>query len=492
MANIHPLVICGGNGTRLWPVSRTDSPKQFQRIGDDASLTFFQAAVDRHRGAGFEPPVIVSSVRHRNTVATQLAAIGCAATLIFEPMGRNTGPAVLAAALALYARDPQALMLVVPADHVIEGDINTTILSMRDAAVAGHIITFGIKPRYAETGFGYIVDGGVNPDFPGLHKVSRFVEKPPLRKARLLVESDVAYWASGISLFSVATIIAQYHRFDPDSFVAVQQALLHGATNDRGTLLNADHFRHAAAKPTEQVVFEKTRHIALAPLDVQWSDVGSWSAMYGISRPNPDGNVLQGDVIAVETRNSMVRSTTRLVSVVGVSDIIIIDTPDALLVTRVGHCQNVKKVAEHLKAAHRQEAEVHSADIAQWGSYKIMLDRNGLNLSTLVCNAGASIDIDPVRQREVTVISGAVLIGNGTTQTALGAGERALLDPRQVSRLSNRGDGPAELLVMTRSSDIALIDSIKEVPVAIAAAQVRADAPLRSLADTPVPHARPA
>jgi len=485
-------VICGGNGTRLWPMSRTDSPKQFQRVGDDGSPTFFQAAVARHRGEGFETPVIVSAVRHRNTVAAQLAAMACPARLIFEPMGRNTGPAVLAAALTLWADDPGALMLVVPADHVIEGDINTTILSMRDAAVAGHIITFGIKPRYAETGFGYIVDGGANPAFPGLHKVSRFVEKPPLRKARLLVESQHAYWASGISMFSAATLIEEYKTFDPDSFVAVQQALAHGASGARGLLLNPDHFRHAANQPTEQVVFEKTRRIALAPLDVAWSDVGSWSAMYGISKPNHDGNVLQGDVIAVETRNSMVRSDTRLVSVVGMSDVIIIDTPDALLVTRVGHCQNVKKVAEHLKAAKRQEAVAHNGSTDSWGSYKTLVDRNGLNLSTLICNAGASLDIDPVRQREVTVISGVLQIGTGDAQIVLSEGERALLDNRQVSRLSNRSDEPAELLVMTQSADMALADCISPVPAGIAPAPLRPGSPARSLSDDPVPHARPA
>jgi len=494
MANIHPLVICGGNGTRLWPMSRTDSPKQFQRIGDGASATFFQAAVERHRGAGFEQPVIVSSVRQRNTVAAQLAAINCAADLIYEPMGRNTGPAVLAAALTLHARNPEALVLVVPADHVIEGDINTTILSMRGAAAAGHIITFGIKPRYAETGFGYIVDGGANPDFPGLHHVSRFVEKPPQRKARLLVESDVAYWASGISLFAAATIIQEYRRFDPDSFIAVQQALAHAAINARGTLLNPDHFRHAASKPTEQVVFEKTRRIALAPLDVQWSDVGSWSAMYGISKPNNDGNVLQGDVIAVETRNSMVRSDTRLVSVVGMSDVIIIDTPDALLVTRVGHCQNVKKVAEHLKAAKRHEAEAHNALSAEWGSLSTLVDRNALNLSTLALKPGAEIEIDPVRQRELTVIIGMIRIATPQGQIALSEGERALLDPKRISRLCNPTDEVVELLIMTHSGDVALSESI--TPVHAGAAPVpggaRAITPTRSLADDPVSHARPA
>ncbi|WP_108483581.1 mannose-1-phosphate guanylyltransferase [Oceaniglobus ichthyenteri] len=492
MTNIHPLIICGGNGTRLWPMSRTQSPKQFQRIGDENSHTFFQSAVERHCGEGFEPPVIVSSVRHRNTVTSQLREIDSPAQFIYEPMGRNTGPAVLAAALHLYAQNPKALMLVIPADHVIEGDINTTILAMRDAAEAGYVVTFGIKPRYAETGFGYITDGGPIAGFDGLHSVHRFVEKPPLRKAKLLVESEIAYWASGISMFAAATIIEEYQKFDPDSFIAVQQALAHATSNARGTLLNPDHFRHAADLPTEQVVFEKTKKIALAPLHVDWSDVGSWSAMYGISKPNHDGNVLQGDVIAVETKNSMVRSDTRLVSVVGMSDVIIIDTPDALLVTKVGHCQNVKKVANHLKAAHRQEAEKHNGSTAEWGNYKTLVDKNGLNMSSVMFKAGAVLDIDPATLREITVVAGTLMISNGKTQTILTEGERALLDSKVISRLSNRTDEPVEMLIMTQSGDLGLIDSLAVVPAGAAPEPQRPDAPARTLAHETVHNVRPA
>jgi mannose-1-phosphate guanylyltransferase/mannose-6-phosphate isomerase len=466
MTAIHPLVICGGNGTRLWPMSRTQSPKQFQRIGDENSLTFFQMAVERHSGEGFAQPVIVSSVGQRNTVAGQMAQIGRDAQYIYEPMGRNSGPAVLGAALTLYAQNPEALMLVVPADHVIQGDLNTTILAMRQAAEAGYIVTFGIKPRYAETGFGYITDGGPIEGIPGLHRVERFVEKPPVRKARLLVESAIAYWASGISMFAARTIIEEYQRFDPDSFVAVQQALATAQQDPRGLILNPDCFRHAANLPTEQVVFEKTRKIALAPLHVDWSDVGSWSAMYSISKPDPKGNVLQGDVIAVETSNTMVRSDTRLVSVVGLSDIIIIDTPDALLVTKVGHCQNVKKVAEHLKAAKRAEAEKHNGSQNEWGAFQQVIDKNGVNLSSLTLRPGAAIDIEAAPAREVVLVAGALQIENAHVQSTLVAGERALLDPASASRLINRGEAPVEMMVMTLANGPALAEAIVAVPAA--------------------------
>ncbi|WP_172961041.1 mannose-1-phosphate guanylyltransferase [Oceaniglobus roseus] len=490
MTNIHPLIICGGNGTRLWPMSRTQSPKQFQRIGGEDSLTFFQTAVQRHSGEGFETPVIVASVGQRNTVAAQLAQLGTDAELIYEPMGRNTGPAVLAAALTLYARDPKALMLVIPADHVIEGDINTTILAMRGAASDGYIVTYGIKPRYAETGFGYITDGGPIADYPGLRKVERFVEKPPVRKARLLVESDIAYWASGISMFSAATIIEEYQRFDPGSFVAVQQALETGADDGRGLLLNPDCFRHAESLPTEQVVFEKTRRIALAPLDVSWNDVGSWSAMYSISKPDTKGNVLQGDVIAVETSNSMVRSDTRLVSVVGMSDVIIIDTPDALLVTKVGHCQNVKKVAEHLKAAKRAEAEKHRGSHNSWGDHAQLIDKNGVNLSTLTLRPGAVLEIAPTASREAIVVRGSLHVENATAQSTLVAGERGLLDPKSASRLSNRTDEPVEVALLSLAAEVSLAEAITAVPVGAARPSTRPHVRATTLKDSETPGLR--
>ncbi|MEM9794791.1 MAG: sugar phosphate nucleotidyltransferase, partial [Pseudomonadota bacterium] len=267
MSVIYPLVICGGNGTRLWPVSRKQSPKQFQRVGPANSLTFFQAAMQRHRVPAFGRPCVVSSIDHAGTVASQLAQIQCDAQVIHEPMGRNTGPAVLAAALQLLTQDPAALMLVVPADHVIEGDLNKTILDMAEAAKRGHIITFGITPRYAETGFGYITDGGTT-DIPGLHIVDRFVEKPPKPEAQALVDSGTAYWASGLSMFAAATIVEEYRRFDPETVLAVEQALLRAVPVATGLVLEAESFGRATSAPTESMVFEKTERIALAPLNV--------------------------------------------------------------------------------------------------------------------------------------------------------------------------------------------------------------------------------
>lgn len=455
MTRIYPLIICGGNGTRLWPVSRTQSPKQFQKVGDSDSLTFFQSAVERHRGPGYQAPVIISSIRHRETIVSQLAEIGCTdAQVIHEPTGRNTGPAVLAAAYRLVARDPEALMVVVPADHVIEGDLNRTIMGMADAAKAGHIITFGIKPRYAETGFGYITDGGPMVGYPGLHQVERFVEKPPSRKARLLVESDIAYWASGISMFSAATIIEEYQKFDAASAAAVKFAVEKGRMAIDGLELHPEFFAAATPGPTESIVFEKTRKIALAPLDVDWSDVGSWTAMYGISKSNPQGNVLQGDVVAVETTNSMVRSSSRLVTLVGMKDVIVIDTPDALLVTRVGHCQSVKKVAEFLKSGNRVEAEKHQTakarDVATpYGGMAPLFMSDHLEMVSITIQPGQSIVLDAVDNREIMTSRGDIIVSTLKSSAPLSAGQRMDLETVLPSMLVNAAQSEAEVILIT-------------------------------------------
>ena len=454
MTRIYPLIICGGNGTRLWPVSRSQSPKQFQRVGDATSPTFFQTALTRHATPDYQMPWIISSIRHRETVAAQLAEMGQTARVIHEPMGRNTGPAVLAAAIALSALDPEALMVVVPADHVIEGDLNRTVMAMAGAAAAGHIITFGIKPRYAETGFGYITDGGPMIDFPGLRQVERFVEKPPLRKARVLVESEVAYWASGLSMFAAKTIIAEYEKFDPASATAVRMAVARGRQAPDGLELDPEFFSAATAGPTESIVFEKTRAIALAPLDVDWSDVGSWTAMYGISKSNPQGNVLQGDVIAVETSNSMVRSSSRLVTLVGMKDVIVIDTPDALLVTRVGHCQSVKKVAEYLKSGARIEVEKHSAakprDLATaYGGMAPLFQSDALEMVAATISPGASLMLDPVDNRELLVSRGTVTVTTLKSSVPLAAGQRMDLAQNLPTMLVNPGTADVEVILMT-------------------------------------------
>lgn len=456
MSTIYPLIICGGKGTRLWPLSRTESPKQFQKVSGPDSVTFFQVAVQRHRGAIYHDPVIVTGAIHRGTVVKQLREIQSKAQIICEPVGRNTGPAVLAAAYAIARHDPDALFVVVPADHVIEGPLSETIESCIPAAQAGHIITFGILPRYAETGFGYITDAGPLAGFDPVRQVGGFVEKPPQDEAQALIDSQAAYWASGLSMFSAKTIIEEYQKFDPETAAHVIASVEHGSETPEALYLNEADFVESAAEPTESVVFEQTDRIALAPLNVSWNDVGSWLAMYNISQPDKDGNVLQGDVIALDSVNTMVRTENRLVSVVGLTDIIVIDTPDALLVAKMDETQNVKAVVEQLKASRRTETEVHAAlspamvPFHKQDELEGLVETDRFHLGTAEIEVGRTVLLDRgPRSQLVIVVKGTVhASGPGWSKTAVEGG-RVYADETGKVRILNSGDTKAELLFVT-------------------------------------------
>ena len=451
-SRIYPLIICGGTGTRLWPLSRTASPKQFQRISGPDSLTFFQAAVQRHRGAQYHEPCIVTGEKHRGTVAQQLAEIQSGGKIICEPMGRNTGPAVLAAAQELMRDDPEAVVVVIPADHVIEGPLNQTIDACLAGAQAGQIITFGVPPRYAETGFGYIIDAGALDGLAPLRKVGSFVEKPPSDEAERLIATGGAYWASGLSMFAAATIDVEYARFEPQTHAHVTAAVRAAVRTKEGVFLDGTHFRQAEKQPTEQAVFERTDRIALAPLRVNWDDVGSWRAMYDISPRDRDGNVFQGDVVAYNSAKTMVRADNKLVSVVGLSDVVVIDTPDALLVAHMDATQNVKNVVESLKAKARPETEVHAAVDPVIARIEVdpeagAMQSERFNLGTGAIEVGKTLELPAgPRTRQVIIVHGTVhATGAGWSKT-VSEGGRIYADENGPIRVENAGDLKVELL----------------------------------------------
>ena len=467
MRKIFPLILCGGSGTRLWPISRTRSPKQFQKIGGKNSLTFFQSAIMRHRGEHFHDPCIVTSLRHRGTVVNQLREIQCGFEIICEPMGRNTGPAVLAAAHTLFGRDPNAVILVIPADHIIDGNINEAIVAQMDAALAGQIITFGISPRSPETGFGYIQKGAEMPDFPGLHVVDRFIEKPPLEKAMELFEEDLADWASGISMFSARTSIEEYEILDPETASFVKRSVMNASPFPEALYLDADTFSQAEAEPTERAVFEKSERISTVSLDVKWSDVGSWTAMYDVSEQDSEGNVLQGDVIAVDSKNTMVRSENRLVSVVGLEDIIVVDTTDALLVTVRGKSQNVRDVVEQLKKKARPEAEYYAGSAPKMVPFTMpagldeVLKTDNFQLGTSQIPVGSAIELDQGHGRQVIVMKGSVHAQGPSWQKTVIDGGRIYSDPEGPIRITNCADVETELLFMTFDTSVASPKSLQ-------------------------------
>ncbi len=449
MLDIRPVVLCGGTGSRLWPMSRAQSPKQFQPVAGKGSLTFFQATLQRHRAKGYGKPVVVTADQHRETVARQLEEIQCDATIILEPMARNTGPAVLAAAMILAEEDPSALMLILPSDHVIAGNLTTPIFAMRKAASDGKIVTFGIKPSYPETGYGYIVDAGASDDYDGLHHVAEFVEKPPLAKAAALIDTGAAYWASGISLYAASTIIEEFARLDLATSRSVRLAVDRGEWTGKTLMLHPHSFRRATAEPTERIVFEKARSVALAPLDVEWSDVGCWTSMHAIGAADEDGNVLQGDVISINTHNSLVRSDKRLIAVVNMSNVIVVDTPDAVLVTSRGKCQDVKQVVDTLKLEARREIVHHTARNHFWGQSHQVFSSAAYDMTVLKIDAGSSLTIEPLPGGQIFTDSGGLGVFDGFSRRNPVNGERIPLDSNKSMVLTNTSEVTVEAILVT-------------------------------------------
>ncbi|WP_422049397.1 mannose-1-phosphate guanylyltransferase [Shimia sp.] len=454
MKDIHPLILCGGSGSRLWPLSRSQSPKQFQKVNGPSSLTFFQTTIQRHRAENFAQPTIVTAAQHQHTVKRQLDELQCSADVICEPMGRNTGPAVMAAAIRVAQRDPEGILLVVPSDHVITGDINSRLREMRQVALDGRIVIFGIKPSYPETGYGYITDGGSIANFNNLQRVASFVEKPPIEQATALLASGAAYWASGISMFTASTIIKEMKKYDPTTFNAVFSAVDRGDEINDNLLLHPESFRKATNEPTERIIFEKSKRVVLAPLDVEWDDVGCWTSMHAIADQDKEGNSFHGDVISVDTTNALVKADKRLIAVVGMSDVIVVDTPDAVLVTQRGKCQDVKEVVNTLKDEQRSEAVAPVSKDHVWGQSTHIMRSPSFDMSVIRINAGASIKLDALPGRQIIPVSGNLQIFDGLRRRALDIGERLAMPSEGRTTLTNNGNDAAEALLVTMAGSI--------------------------------------
>ncbi|TPP06746.1 mannose-1-phosphate guanylyltransferase [Rhizobium glycinendophyticum] len=425
MQDVHPLILCGGIGTRLWPLSRTEHPKQFQRIDGNSETTFFHATVERHRAPGFADPIVAVSSAHVATVLQQLDDIKCSARVIAEPISRNTGPAVLAAALTLAKTDPASLICVIPSDHIVKGDLPANVLAARKAAEQGHIVLFGVPPEYPETGYGYIVDGGELEELTCARKVSSFIEKPPVEVATALIDAGGAYWASGISLFRADVLIEEFKRLDPTTYDAVKSSLELARQSEYAIYLNAEALIPAANLPTESIVFEHSPRTVIAPLLVAWSDVGAWNALHHIAEKDDEGNVLSGDVISIDTRNSYVRASGKLVAVVGMDDVVVVDTDDALLITTRDKAQQVKQIVKKLETIKRRELAQHMRNQMSWGEVRRVQSGPGYELRMMTLRPGTMLPMteNPVAHRMVTVTAGSGLLKTGAVTRPLRVGD---------------------------------------------------------------------
>jgi mannose-1-phosphate guanylyltransferase/mannose-1-phosphate guanylyltransferase/mannose-6-phosphate isomerase len=344
---IVPVILSGGSGTRLWPMSRPEKPKQLLSLTDEA--TMLQLTAKRIAGAGFAAPIVVASARHADMIEQQLAEGGVpAGTLILEPMARNTAPAIALAAIA--AGSGAQPLLVMPSDHVI-GDVAAFHAAIRAALPLvedGWLVTFGIAADAPETGFGWIQVGEEVGE--GVHRVVRFVEKPPLDRAQAMLASGDHAWNGGIFLFRADRYLAALGEFEPAMLAAAQGSMDAARKEESRIFPDAAAFAAAADQSIDYAVMEKADRVAVVPVSMAWSDVGSWDALHAISEQDESGNAHQGEVIAIETSGCLVRSDRARVALVGVKDLIVVASGDDILILPRGRSQEVKKLIEAMKA----------------------------------------------------------------------------------------------------------------------------------------------
>ncbi|MDH4189994.1 MAG: mannose-1-phosphate guanylyltransferase/mannose-6-phosphate isomerase [Betaproteobacteria bacterium] len=460
---VVPIVLCGGSGSRLWPLSRLALPKQFLPLVSERSM--LQDTVTRLAGLPqVQAPVVVCSTEHRFLVAEQLREIGVAPrAIVLEPAGRNTAPAVAAALLALGDDARDAVALVLPSDHRI-GDIarfHAAIDAALEAARAARLVTFGVLPDSPHTGYGYIRRAAATGK-AAVQPVAEFVEKPTLARAQEFLASGDYLWNSGIFVFRADTYLAELGAQRPAILAAVEQAVALGARDLDFLRLDEAAFAACPADSIDYAVMEHTRSASVVTADFQWSDVGSWSALWDIGAKDALGNVSRGDVYLDQASNSYVRAESRLVAAVGVKDLLIVETDDAVLVAHKDHAQDVKQAVEHLKAQQREEHISHRRVYRPWGYYEGLDEGAGFQVKRLMVKPGAKISLQLHRRRAEhwVVVSGRAKVTRDAEEILLGPNQSTYIPLGMRHRLENVGAEPL-FVIEVQSGDYLGEDDIE-------------------------------
>ncbi|MFO1424553.1 MAG: mannose-1-phosphate guanylyltransferase/mannose-6-phosphate isomerase [Candidatus Competibacteraceae bacterium] len=466
MNMIVPIILSGGSGTRLWPLSRETYPKQFLPLVDQH--TMLQNTALRVAGLdGVAAPLVVCNTGHRFMVAEQLRAISIQpAAVMLEPVGRNTAPAVAIAALRAQSENAgiDPILLVLPADHVIAdvAGFRTAIHQVAPQAEAGRLITFGIVPTAPETGYGYI-KAGPPLDDTGVRRVDRFVEKPNLDTAQEYLDSGHYYWNSGMFMFRASAFLAELERFAPVMLVACQQALAAGHAERDFLWLDREAFTNCPKDSIDYAVMEKTDQAVVKPLAVGWNDVGSWAALWDVGAHDADGNIQRGDVISVDTRDSYIDAGSRLVATVGVEHLVVIETADAVLVATKDRVQDVKEIVNRLNASQRPEVRIHRKVYRPWGFYdSIDLDRR-FQAKRIMVKPGASISLQMHHHRAEhwVVVSGTARVTRGDEVFLLTENQSTYIPVGVHHRLENPGKIPLEIVEVQSGSYLGEDDIVR-------------------------------
>ena len=471
--SLYPVILSGGAGTRLWPLSRDAYPKQFLPLCNSRSP--FQATLARLNGIPeIRPPVIVANHEHRFLIRDQLRDADVSTNvynsieshqLFLEPFGRNTAPAIAVVAHRLMQQDPAATLLVLPADHDIPDHALFCRSVIRAAAAAkdGRLIVFGIQPRWPETGYGYIERGSPLTAAGDIHHVARFVEKPEIEIARHFVASGKHYWNSGIFLFAAKDFVAELDRLEPELSAACKQVANTLVEDQSSYHIDAQAFSKCRAVSVDHAVFEHTRLAAVIPAAFAWSDIGSWNTLWDVSKKDTRGNVIQGDVHLQDVTNSYVRSTRRMIVGIGLKDIVIVETPDALLVAERGSTQNVAIAMEDLRQQERPECRIHREVHRPWGQYEEIDADQRFRVKRITVNPGAklSLQLHHHRAEHWVVVSGTALVTRGEETMLLSENQSTYIPVGVPHRLENPGKIPLQLIEVQSGSYLAEDDIVR-------------------------------
>lgn len=455
-----PVILSGGSGTRLWPLSREGYPKQFLKlVGED---TMLQATWNRVKSVAGAPPIVVAGEDHRFMVAEQLREVGCSnATILLEPVARNTAPAIAVAAIEAMRDGTDPLLLVLPSDHVI-ADVAAFQNALRLASIAaeaGQLVTFGIVPTAAETGYGYIQAAAGE----GVCSVKRFVEKPDAETAQSYLASGNYFWNSGMFLFKASAYLEALSKFQPRLLEASQDALNNAQRETDFVRLDKASFERSPSDSIDYAVMEKTDRAAVLPINVGWNDVGSWSAMWEVADQDTDGNAHHGDVISEHCKNTLAWGDERLVALLGIEDIVVVDTADAVLVAHKDKVQDIKGIVEQLKSSGRSEPSAHRKVYRPWGNYDSIDvgDRFQVKRITVKPGAQLSLQMHHHRAEHWIVVSGTGRVTRGDEVIMLSENQSTYIPLGVKHRLENPGVVPLELIEVQSGSYLGEDDIVR-------------------------------
>jgi mannose-1-phosphate guanylyltransferase len=455
--SICAVIMAGGSGTRLWPLSRASHPKQFLSLHD--KVTMLQSTIMRLEGLDIQSSVTICNEEHRFFVAEQLRAIDKLGSIILEPVGRNTAPAIALAALSV---DDDPLLLVLAADHVIQDEaaFTSTVYAAIPLAESGKLVTFGIEPNEAHTGYGYIKRGEKND--VGF-SVDKFVEKPSVELAKDYVSSGNYYWNSGIFLFKASKYLEELKNFRPDIYEACQYSVADMQTDLDFLRVDKEKFESCPSESADYAVMEKTKDAVVIPLDAGWSDIGSWSSLWDISEKDVNGNVTHGDVMILNSNDSYIRTDGKLVAAIGIDDLVIVSSKDVLMVSHKDSIQDIKAIVDKLKVSARSEWQLHREVYRPWGKYDLIDTGEHYQAKRITVKPGAklSVQMHNHRAEHWIVVSGKARVTNGDKTFLLSENESTYIPVGVVHSLENPGKEELKLIEIQSGSYLGEDDIVR-------------------------------